>query len=93
MVAPSDHLSVGKVIVGGHVFPFGYGYQWWLPRSDCGEFSAIGVYNQFVFVDPSKALTIVKLSANPQYGTAPDEHVNREAETVEFLRAVAGMCG
>jgi len=88
----SDHLKVGKVIVGGHVFPFGYGYQWWLPESDCGEFSAIGVYNQFVFVDPSKELTIVKLSANPQYGTSPDEEVNREAETVAFLRGVAGRC-
>ena len=90
--ATAEHLKAGKVIVGGHVFPFGYGYQWWLPRSDCGEFSAIGVFNQFVFVDPSKELTIVKLSANPKYGTSPDEKVNREAETVAFLRGVAREC-
>ncbi|MCE7997532.1 MAG: serine hydrolase [Rhodobiaceae bacterium] len=89
-VAPGKpHLKPGKVIVGGHVFPFGYGYQWWIPAGDRGEFSAIGVYNQFVFVDPSRDMTIVKLSSNRAYGTTPDEATNREAETVEFLRAVA----
>ena len=83
------HLEPGKVIVGGHVFPFGYGYQWWVPEGKIGEFAAIGVYNQFVYVDPSRGVVIVKLSANRKYGTTPDEAENREEETVEFLRAVA----
>jgi CubicO group peptidase (beta-lactamase class C family) len=71
------------------VLPLGYGYQWWIPAGDRGEFSAIGVYNQFVFVDPSRGVVIVKLSANRRYGTSPDEATNREMETIEFLRAVA----
>jgi CubicO group peptidase (beta-lactamase class C family) len=87
--ADAPHLEPGKVIVGGHVFPFGYGYQWWIPEGDNGEFSAIGVYNQFVYVDPSRDVVIVKLSANRAYGTSPDEATNREAETMEFLRAIA----
>jgi len=85
----SAHLQPGKVIVGGHVFPFGYGYQWWVPNGDIGEFAAIGVYNQFVYVDPSRGVVIVKLSANRKYGTTPNESENREEETVEFLRALA----
>ncbi|MEO0962365.1 MAG: serine hydrolase [Pseudomonadota bacterium] len=85
------HQQAGKVIVGGHVLPLGYGDQWWVPAGDRGEFSAIGVYNQFVFVDPSRHAVIVKLSANRAYGTSPDEAVNREMETVEFLRAVAAQ--
>ncbi len=89
VVPSADHLQVGKVLVGGHVFPFGYGFQWWVPAGDRGEFSAIGVYNQFVFVDPSREVVVVKLSANRRYGTSPEESTNREAETVEFLRAVA----
>ena len=89
-VRPSaQHLQVGRVLVGGHVLPLGYGYQWWIPAGDRGEFSAIGVYNQFVFVDPSRDVVIVKLSANRRYGTSPDEATNREMETIEFLRAVA----
>jgi CubicO group peptidase (beta-lactamase class C family) len=83
------HLEPGKVIVGGHVFPFGYGYQWWIPKGEIGEFSAIGVYNQFVYIDPSRGVVIVKLSANRKYGTTPDEAENREEETMEFIRATA----
>ncbi|KIU18597.1 hypothetical protein [Mycolicibacterium llatzerense] len=62
--------------------------QWWLPAGDSGEFSAIGVYNQFVYVDPIKNTVIVKLSANRMYGTSDDESTNRELETVAFLRAL-----
>jgi CubicO group peptidase (beta-lactamase class C family) len=86
----SPHLQVGSVIVGGHVLPLGYGYQWWVPEGNCGEFSAIGVYNQFVYVDPSRDVVIVKLSANRSYGTSPNESENQEMETIEFLRAIAG---
>ncbi|NRA10167.1 MAG: serine hydrolase, partial [Myxococcales bacterium] len=28
----------------------GYGYQWWVPEGNEGEFAAIGVYNQFIYV-------------------------------------------
>ena len=82
------HLQQGQVVVGGHVFPMGYGYQWWLPAGNAREFSAIGVYNQFVFVNPEKRSVIVKLSANRTYGTSPGEATNREEETLAFLRAI-----
>jgi hypothetical protein len=85
----APHLQTGKVIVGGHVLPLGYGYQWWVPEGTCGEFSAIGVYNQFVYVDPSREVVIVKLSANRSYGTTTNEAENQEMETIEFLRAIA----
>lgn len=86
--ADRPHLQQGKVMVGGHIFPFGYGYQWWIPEGNQGEFSAIGVYNQFVFVNPSSRTVLVKLSANPRYGLSENEADNREEETVAFLRAV-----
>lgn len=73
--------------------PIGYGYQWWIPKSDAGEttgeFSGIGVYNQFVYVDPAREVVVVKLSAIRAYGTSPDESDNREAENIEMLRALA----
>jgi hypothetical protein len=34
-------------------------------------------------------VTIVKLSANPAYGTSMDEETNREMENIAFLRAIA----
>ncbi|MFD8000430.1 serine hydrolase domain-containing protein [Streptomyces mirabilis] len=89
----APHLEAGKPIVGGHHFQMGYGYQWWLPAGDRGEFSAIGVYNQFVYVDPTVGTTIVKLSANRRYGTSTEESTNREMETIAFLRAIAQHAG
>ncbi|KQV94558.1 serine hydrolase [Streptomyces sp. Root369] len=85
----SPHLEAGRPWVGGHTIPLGYGYQWWIPSGDRGEFAAIGVYNQFVFVDPASRTTIVKLSANRRYGLSEEESDNREIESVTFLRAIA----
>lgn len=69
-------------------FPLGYGYQWWVLDGDEGEYSAIGVYNQFIYVNPTKKLVIVKLSANSDYGTTADGSGDREFETIEFFRAI-----
>ncbi len=68
----------------------GYGYQWWIPVSDEGEFSAIGVYNQFIYVNPAHEVVIVKLSANSDYGTTADESSYRELETIELFREIVG---
>ena len=85
------HLQSDQVEVGGLKFGIGYGYQWWIPTGDRGEFTGIGIYNQFVYVDPSSEVTIVKQTANPVYGSPADDH-NSELETIEFLRAVARNC-
>mgnify|MGYP002759335437 CR=1 FL=1 len=79
----------GRPLVGDHEFDLGYGYQWWIPAGDRGDYSAIGVLNQLVYVDPATETVIVKLSANRQYGMANTEETNRDAENVEFLRAIA----
>ncbi len=83
------HLRPGEPRVGGHRFPLGYGYQWWIPAGDRGEFSAIGIYNQYVFVDPSRHAVIVKLSANPAYGTSHHDEDNKDEENIFALRAIA----
>jgi CubicO group peptidase (beta-lactamase class C family) len=85
----APHLQPDRPLIGDEPTGLGYGYQWWLLDGDRGEFSAIGVYNQFVYVDPTARTTIVKLSANRTYGTSIEEAANREAETIAFLRAVA----
>ncbi len=71
--------------------PLGYGYQWWVPASTEGEYSAIGVYNQFIYVNPSRDLVIVKLSANSDYAKENKEEYFREIETIEFFRAIGNQ--
>jgi len=74
-------------------YPLGYGYQWWVPAGDEGEFSAIGVYNQFVYVNPTRKLVIVKLSANSGYGTSKDDSSWRELESFELFREIGRSLG
>lgn len=88
VVPEGEHLQPGQPIVGTHRYDLGYGYQWWIPAGNHGEFSAIGVYNQFVYVDPTTNTVIVKLSANRAYGTTDSEATNRESETVAFLQSI-----
>jgi CubicO group peptidase (beta-lactamase class C family) len=83
----------GNPIVGGHAFDLGYGYQWWIPGGERNDYSAIGVYNQYVYVDPATNVTIVKLSANPRYGLSEHDTDNRDVETIHFLRAIAQHTG
>ncbi len=84
----APHLLPETKVAQGDFFPVGYGYQWWLPASTEGEYSAIGVYNQFIFVNPTKGTVIVKLSANSNYATSLDESAYREMETFELFRAI-----
>ena len=68
-------------------FPLGYGYQWWVPDLS-GDFSAIGVYNQFIYVSPKSNMVIVKLSANSIYGTSEALSTLSELEAIEFFKSI-----
>jgi len=45
----------------------GYGYQWWIPYGSDDEIMMIGVYDQFIYIDPDKDAVIVKLSSNHHF--------------------------
>ena len=82
----APHLMPGDT--GASDSLFGYGYQWWVMDGHEGELSAIGVYNQFVYVNPTRRLVIVKLSASHGYGSTNDETSYREFETIALFRAI-----
>jgi len=89
----APHTAPGQPVLTGMHLPQGYGYQWWLPEGDRGDFIAVGVYNQFIYVDPASGVTVVKLSANRGYGTAADMSADQDAECIEYLRAIARTLG
>ena len=70
-IVPANWIAASTVADAPHLQPaegdFGYGYQWWLPLSDDGEYMAMGVYGQYIYINPSKSMVVVKLSANPRY--------------------------
>jgi hypothetical protein len=61
---------------------FGYGYQWWVPDGGEGDFLAMGIWGQFVYVHPGHRVVIVKTSTDPDFA-------GRERETVAAFRAIA----
>lgn len=64
----------------------GYGYQWWIPQQPDGDFLAIGIYNQFIYVDPKKKIVIAKSSAYPAYNV---DGQDKELETIAVFQAIA----
>lgn len=95
-IIPSEWIELSTKPDGPHLlpgdnplsdFPLGYGFQWWIPDNS-GDFSAIGVYNQFIYVSPKNNTVIVKLSANSSYGTSNDANGKSELEGISFFKAI-----
>ena len=77
-------LAVGALGPSGYDH-YGYANQWWTLGRPCFDaFTALGVHGQYLFVDPSAQVVIVKCSAWP---TQDDEH--RDRETIAALRRIA----
>jgi CubicO group peptidase (beta-lactamase class C family) len=66
----------------GDGWDIGYGYQWWVPEGNEREFTALGIYGQYIYVNPAKEIVIVKTSADPSF----DEN---DMETIAVFRAIA----
>jgi CubicO group peptidase (beta-lactamase class C family) len=61
----------------------GYKYQWWtLPGT--GSYLAIGLHNQFIYIDPENNTVIVKLSHTP-------DPLGWEAANIAFFQKVSEM--
>ncbi|MET0991721.1 MAG: hypothetical protein ABWX66_04940, partial [Lacisediminihabitans sp.] len=69
----------------------GYGFQWWLPVNDHGAYVAVGVYNQFIWVDPVTKTTIVKLGATQQYGRSSSGEGGYTMENLAFLSRLGSL--
>jgi len=92
---PSDWVQASTSPDAPHLMPgrdespWGYGYQWWVINGNEGEYSAIGIFNQFIYVNPSKDLVIVKLSAYSDYaGGSSFGTPTLELETIELFREI-----
>jgi len=64
----------------------GYGYQWWIPENPQGDYSAIGIYGQFIYVHPTHKVVIVKTSAYADFNNSGKE---MELESMEAFRSIA----
>lgn len=63
----------------------GYAYQWWTVQNS-DAYSAVGLFNQFIYVDPASRTVIVKLDA-------PAEPLGFEEENLAFFAQVVKTIG
>ena len=80
----APHLQPGENPNSNWVL--GYGYQWWIPREPEGDFMAVGVYGQFIYVHPTHKVVIAKNSAYANYNVDGDQ---MELKTDALFRTIA----
>ncbi|MCP5042002.1 MAG: serine hydrolase [bacterium] len=61
----APHLAPGPKPGSNNLM--GYGFQWWLPPDWNGDFMALGVYNQMIYVDPASGLVVARHAANRDF--------------------------
>lgn len=81
-VAQATTASAPRLDRGNVDTYWGYGYQWWLPDGGQEDFSAIGIWGQFIYVSPNTDTVIVKMSADPDFKS-------HEVEAMAAFRAIA----
>lgn len=82
----AEHLTAQSQ--NSHHQGVGYGYQWWIPDGDDGELWARGVFNQYIYINPTTNTVIVKLSANQHFYDLTNP-VSAADVNLELLRKVA----
>jgi len=78
------HLKPGESELSSS--PWGYGLQWWVPGFPDTDYTASGVYNQYIYIDPLTNVVIAKTSSNHRY-TSEKEY--SKAVHVAMFRAIA----
>ena len=72
---------------------FGYGYQWWVPQGDQGEMFAVGIYGQYIYINPATNVVIVKTSADTHFRDDGEQGNRIKHETIEMFRAISDSLG
>lgn len=93
-IVPAQWVSDSVTPDAPHLIPgkrdtselnLGYGYQWWIPENSDHEFMAIGIYDQFIYINQKARVVIVKNSA---YIDFMENEFESAIETVEVFRSI-----
>lgn len=94
-IVPENWVNASHNTDGPHLIPgeselsssvWGYGLQWWVPGFPDTDYTAAGVYNQYIYVDPIAKVVVAKTSSNHRF-TSEKEY--SKAAHVAMFRAIA----
>lgn len=75
----------------------GYGYQWWVPMpqegSNKGDFFAVGIYGQYIYINPAKKLVIAKNAADREFALEQDGYTHSMNVNIDMMRSLADHYG
>lgn len=67
----------------------GYGYQWWVPMPAAQDYFAVGIYGQYVYVDPKTNIVIAKNAADREFMFADEVGMHSMNKNIELMRSLA----
>ncbi len=81
--APNTHPDRGT----------GYGYQWWVPMPqeglNEGDFFAVGIYGQYIYVNPKANMVIAKNAAHRTFAQAGKSGQTSINDNIDMFRSLA----
>ncbi len=96
-IVPVDWVRASTTPDAEHLMPgrddgfggksYGYGYQWWIPpERKGGDFTGVGIYGQFIYVNPERRVVIAKTSAYEDYNNTGQA---MKRESIAAFQAIA----
>ena len=64
-IVPAEWVKASHTPDGKHLLPgendlssnsWGYGYQWWIPGFPSTDYTASGIYNQYIYISHNHAV-------------------------------------
>lgn len=72
----------------GDSTPGTYRNQWWIPGGSHGSFYAVGIFSQYLWLDPSTGITIAKFSSE----TGPLNHKSEHLNALHSIASNSAFC-
>lgn len=69
-----------------------YGYQWWVPKGskeNGDDFFAVGIYEQYIYINPGAKMVIVKTSANRKFKDVSPSGGSYKEDSIDVFRSMA----
>ena len=98
-VIPADWVAASTV----HSAPtmsdrdVGYGFQWWIPMPqegpNKGDYTAAGIYGQYIYVNPAKNIVIAKNAADREFAYPQDGYTHSMNVNMDLFRSLSDYYG
>ena len=93
---PADWVNASTADLAPNLHPergSGYGYQWWVPMPQegpsKGDYFAIGIYGQYIYVNPAMNIVIAKNAADREFTFEQSNGQHSMNMNIDIFRSLA----